>query len=89
MSEFIRTGLGAIIAPSIFRIVSIDSKPEGNMFRMTATLYHATYSLEIHLDLERAPRFEFPAWAAGESPGLSGLCPAQCPESHPSSAVGR
>ena len=47
MSEFILTGLGAIIAPSIFRIVSIDSKPEGKMFRMTASLYHATYSLDV------------------------------------------
>ena len=52
MSEFTLTSLSAIIAPSIFRIVRINCKPEGRpLFHMTAPLYHAAYSLKVTLTL--------------------------------------
>lgn len=74
MSDFPRTSPSAIIAPSVFRIDRIDCKPEGGRFRMTASLYHALYSLEVTWTSDKALDTSFRPGLLASPKGFPDYC---------------
>lgn len=74
MSDFPRTGPSAIIAPSVFRIDRIDCKPEGGRFRMTASLYHALFSLDVTWTSDKALDIDFRPGLLASPKGFSDYC---------------